>query len=41
MVFNNCTPTLKGCGAERSVLVYCETLLDSGFDAYAVFPDDS
>lgn len=39
LVFNNCAPTLKGGGAERTFLVYCETLLDSGFDVFAVFPE--
>jgi len=39
LVFNNCAPTLKGGGAERTFLVYCETLFDNGFDVYAVFPE--
>ena len=39
LVFNNCAPTLKGGGAERTFLVYCETLLNNGFDVYAVFPE--
>ena len=39
LVFNNCAPTFKGGGAERTFIVYCETLLDSGFDVYAVFPE--
>ena len=39
LVFNNCAPSLKGGGAERTFLVYCQILHDIGFDVYAVFPE--
>ena len=39
LVFNNCAPSLKGGGAERTFLVYCQILYDIGFDVYAVFPE--
>ncbi|MEM0133987.1 MAG: glycosyltransferase [Thermoplasmatales archaeon] len=39
LVFNNCAPSLKGGGAERTYFIYCETLVEIGFEVYAVFPD--